>query len=95
MEKQLRQVNEFQRAIGEKLANAAELLETDNEGEQVLSRDLRELISKTRSSEQQSSHLNRRALMAIFKRAETNHSLVCSRAVKPTSDCWQRRMPTR
>ncbi|MDC0288261.1 hypothetical protein OAL01_02330 [Rubripirellula sp.] len=92
---QLRQVNKLHRVIGEKVAKSAELLETDNEVEQVLSRDLRERISKTRSGEQQSSHLNRRALMATFKRAENDHSVVGSRAVKPTPDCWQRRMPTR
>jgi predicted HAD superfamily Cof-like phosphohydrolase len=70
MEKQLLQVSEFHRAIGEKVAASAELLDADSEADQALARALRELIAKTRSGEQQGSHLNRRALMAIEELAE-------------------------
>ena len=70
MQGQLSQVAEFHQAIGEKVAAETELLGTDNDADQQLACELRELMERTRVRQPQGSHLARRALMAVEELAE-------------------------
>ena len=70
MKKQILQVTEFHRSIGEKVAESPELLELNHEADQRLAGSLRGLIATATSDDQSLSHLNRRALMAIEELAE-------------------------
>ncbi len=70
MQRQLTQVAEFHRSIGEKVAESTELLESDSESDRALATGLRDLIAAKRSHSREGSHLSSRALMAIEELAE-------------------------
>lgn len=70
MEKQLNQVAEFHRKIGETVAESSKLLQHDAEIDADLARSLRQIVESFNRRNNPSTQLTRRALMAVEELAE-------------------------
>ncbi|MGB7325713.1 MAG: nucleoside triphosphate pyrophosphohydrolase family protein [Rubripirellula sp.] len=70
MEKQLNQVAEFHRKIGETIAESATLLQHDAELDADLARSLRQIADSFNRADSPTTQLSRRALMAVEELAE-------------------------
>ncbi len=70
MEKQLNQVVEFHRKIGETVAESATLLQHDAELDAELARSLRQIVDSFNRADSPTIQLSRRALMAVEELAE-------------------------
>lgn len=70
MEKQLNQVAEFHRKIGETVAKSATLLQHDAELDSDLARSLRQIVDSFNRADRPTTQLSRRALMAVEELAE-------------------------
>lgn len=70
MDKQLNQVAEFHRKIGETVAESATLLQHDAEVDADLARSLRQIVDSFNRADSPTTQLSRRALMAVEELAE-------------------------
>ena len=70
MEKQLNQVADFHRKIGETVSESATLLQHDSEVDSDLARSLRQIVDSFNRADSPTTQLSRRALMAVEELAE-------------------------
>lgn len=70
MNKQIEQVSDFHRSIGELVATEPRLLECDPQRDCELAHSLRQIVKSFNEKQETRSHLARRAVMAVEELAE-------------------------